>query len=247
MKTINDISQLLKLWPYHLPNTDSFLRTLPSVAKTKSIKVGFIDTGVNKSHPCFAKAKLIAKDFSGGSNAVDELGHGTHCAALLVGHDIGVHVGLIPDAKLYAAKVVGRYRKGPKHTEKAMVEALKWLIKKEVHIILITMGRTKHSVIIENQIQLALNQGIIVIASAGNHGGSLPLFPSSIPQVVCVSAMDRNGLALPECYTGSLVDVFTPGEAIISADKYSKYCEMSGSSQAAAIFCGLIARKIAHI
>lgn len=246
MKTVNDLSKFIKVWPYHLKDINHSLLVTSSLSKvkSKSLKIGIIDTGVNRFHPCFKNAKLIAKDFTNSSNSIDELGHGTHCSALLVGHENGRHIGLVPNANLYAAKIVGRYRKGPKHTEKAMLKALKWLTNNQVHIILITMGRTKRSVIIQNQILLAMSQGIIIIASAGNHGGSLPLFPSSMSQVICVSALGKNGLPLPECYTGGLVDFFSPGEGIVSADRSSKYCEMSGSSQAAAIFCGLIANYI---
>lgn len=203
-----------------------------------------MDTGVDRSHPCFANAKLITKDFSGGSNPVDEIGHGTHCSALLIGHETGRHIGLIPSAELYAAKIIGHHRNGSQHTEKSMVMALKWLIANHVHCIVITLGRHKPSFAIEREIGLAHEKGIIVMASAGNHGGSLPLFPSSIPGVICVSATGKDGLPLPECYTGALVDIFVPGESICSANINHNYSEMSGSSQAAALFCGLLARKL---
>lgn len=246
MKTMNNLSQVLKLSENSLLDYNHLISNSSVLYKTKLkfLRIGIIDTGVNKSHPCFANSKLITKDFTGGSNSNDELGHGTHCSAILIGNESNRHLGLIPDAKLYSAKVVGRFRKGSKHTEQAITHALKWLTKNKVHIILITMGRKNHSKIIENEINSAISQGIIIIASAGNHGGSLPLFPSSIPKVICVSALGKNGEPLPECYNGSLVDVFTPGESIISANGNSKYSKMSGSSQAAAIFCGFLSKKL---
>ena len=244
MKTINDLAQTLKLWPYHLPDITHLLpRSSLDKTKFKSLKIGIIDTGINRSHPCFANAKIIAKDFSGGSNPIDEIGHGTHCSALLVGHETGRYTGLIPEAELYAAKIVGPHRKGSTHTEKSMFKALQWFVANDVHFIIITMGRHKPSFTIEKQIVLAHNKGVIVIASAGNHGGSLPLFPSSSPKVICISALGRDGLPLSECYTGGLVDFFVPGESITSANLDNNYSEMSGSSQAAAIFCGLMAHE----
>ncbi|MFI8605092.1 S8 family peptidase [Cellulophaga baltica] len=245
MTTINDLSKSLELWPYRLRGIDNLIHNSPLFKKKlESFKIGIVDTGIDRYHPCFAHAKIVAKDFSGSKNPMDELGHGTHCAAILVGNDKERYIGLTPNSKLYAAKVLGRHSKGPKYTEKAISEAIHWLTKNKVDIILITMGRKKDSTIIANQINLAINLGILIIASGGNHGGSLPLFPSSLPQVICVSALGKNGIPLPECYTGGLVDFFSPGETIISAGKSSTYCEMSGSSQAATIFCGLIAQSL---
>lgn len=242
LKNPLDIGHLIDSWPFKLPNIKKITQIDKSKFKNLHPRIALIDTGINTSHPCFLNSTIISKDFSGGSNPIDEIGHGTHCGAILVANSFGMK-GLYPRATLYSAKIIGKHKRSKVHTEKAFAQAIKWVIKENIQMIVITLGRYTSSSIIKKYINYALNKGVIVISSAGNHAGSLPLFPASVPGVLCISALSRNGLPLPECYQGGLVDVFAPGEAIPSA-RLRGFGKMTGSSQAAAVFCGLIARQL---
>ena len=247
MENIIDLKSLITTWPFQLPDIENFISpTSLILGKTiTTMRVALIDTGVDKSHPCFKNATIISKDFSGDSNPMDETGHGTHCAAILAAQTSSGMTGLLPKAFIYSAKVLSKNRVPKSYTERAITNAIMWAIEKKVQIVLITLGCRKPSTPVKEAIDLALSNRIIVVSAAGNHSGNLPLFPSSASGVICVSALGRNGLPLPECYKGELVDVFVPGEAIISAG-LNGWREMSGSSQAAAIFCGLLVNKLSN-
>lgn len=221
-----------------LENLGFFPKGVTGVEKAP-FKIALIDTGVNTKHPCFAEAKIIPKDFTGSSSTIDELGHGTHCAGILVSQQDNELIGLCPKATLYAAKILGGTSRNKSKTEQSIVDAFQWAIAENVHVILMTLGCHRGAIKVQRIIEKTLQKGIKIIASAGNHGGSLPLFPAGISGVTCVSALGRNGLPLPECYQGDLVDFFVPGESIRSA-YFNGWHEMSGSSQAAAVFCGLL-------
>lgn len=247
MEDYIDLNEIIGSWPFELAETGKFIPFRPNFfeeLKRRPLKVAIVDTGINISHSCFKNATIVNKDFSGGSNPYDEIGHGTHCAAILVGKQSKRFVGLVPETIIYSAKIIGRYSKELKYPEKSMGNAIRWAISNNVNFILITMGRTKTSPYVKEYINEAMSKGIIIIASAGNHGGSLPLFPSNVPGVICVSALGRNRLPVPECYSGGYVKAFVPGETIVSAKMNGEYREMSGSSQAAAIFCGLLVKKV---
>lgn len=235
------VDSLIEAWPYELPDITRFLSS-SLLTKGVSPRIALIDTGIDTSHPCFSGAQIIAKDFSGYSNPVDEIGHGTHCAAILVSQKSSGMAGLVPKSILYSAKIIGSTRRDRSFTENSIVQALKWAIEEDAQIILMTLGRYTSSHSIKKYIDFAISRGIAVISAAGNHGGSLPMFPASIPGVVCVSALGRNGLPLSECYQGDYVDVVAPGEEIMSA-RLGGWGKMSGSSQAASIFCGLLAQQ----
>ncbi len=241
MKNQTHLLKFIESWNFTLPPLDKLV-FLPKEVKGSEhspFKIALIDTGINISHPGFKNARIIAKDFTEGQNLEDELGHGTHCAGILISQCDRELIGLCPEATLYSAKILGRIKRDKSKTEQSIVNAFKWAIAENVHVVLMTLGCRRGNNGIKEIIEKALQKGIKIIVSAGNHNGSLPLFPATLPGVICVSALGKNGLPLPECYQGELVDVFAPGESIRSA-YFTNWQEMSGSSQAAAVFCGLM-------
>lgn len=244
LKNHLNLNTLIESWPYELPDVANFYpSSCPVALKDAPLRIALIDTGIDISHPCFSGANIVSRDFSGCFNPMDEIGHGTHCAAILVSRENSGMTGLVPETILYSAKIIGRNRRNKLFTENSIVQALKWATDKDVRIILITLGRRNIVPSIKKYIDIAIGKGIVIISVAGNHGGSLPMFPASIPGVVCVSAIGKNSLPLPECYQGNYVDVFAPGEEIMSAH-LGGWGKMSGSSQAASIFCGLFAQQL---
>jgi subtilisin family serine protease len=51
-------------------------------------KVAVLDTGIEATHPAFAGVNLHEQDFSRTGNG-DRHGHGTHCAGIILGRDVG--------------------------------------------------------------------------------------------------------------------------------------------------------------
>lgn len=245
MENNTHLPNVIESWNFTLPplNNSKFFTNDVKRAETRPIKIALIDTGINISHPSFKNSTIIAKDFTEGHNPEDEIGHGTHCAGILISHLDNKYIGLCPEATLYSAKILGRRKRDKSKTEQSIVDAFKWASDETVDIILMTLGCHHGSNKVREIIEKSLRKGIIIIVSAGNHGGSLPLFPAGLPGVICVSALGKNGLPLTECYQGELVDFFAPGESICSA-YFNGWHEMSGSSQAAAVFCGLIVANI---
>lgn len=203
--------------------------------------VALIDSGVDTTHPAFAGARIQQRNFTGGSPVVDDVGHGTHCAGLLVGQSEGGLVGLAPGATLLSAKIFGR-SKAARPIATALVEALRWALDESADIIVLPLGRREACPAVLRAVEQAMDAGVSVVAAAGNHGGSTPLFPASVDGVICASALGVDGWPLPECYAGEAVDAFVLAEEVLSAHP-TGWRHMSGSSQAAAILGGLMARR----
>ena len=164
LKNHLSLNTLIKLWPYELPDIKNIHTSLSYINlnnfKDVTLRIALIDTGVEISHPCFSGANIVSKDFLGYSNPADEIGHGTHCAAILVSQETSGMTGLVPKALLYSAKIIGQIRKDRSFTEKSIVQALKWAIEEDVQIILITLGRRTSNPSIIKYIDFAISRGI---------------------------------------------------------------------------------------
>jgi subtilisin family serine protease len=98
--------------------------------------VAVLDTGVDASHPAFAGVTVTAKDFTG-TGDMDADGHGTHCAATILGRDVdGQRVGVAPGVStLLAAKVIA-----PGATTVQVAEAIQWALQGGANVISMSLG-----------------------------------------------------------------------------------------------------------
>ncbi|MEH0828934.1 S8 family peptidase, partial [Micromonospora sp. CPCC 205714] len=76
------------------------------------VTVGVLDTGIDAGHPDFAGHLTAVKDFTGGGDPGDAVGHGTHVASTIMGSGAasgGRNRGVAPGAKLVVGKVCATY------------------------------------------------------------------------------------------------------------------------------------------
>jgi subtilisin len=78
--------------------------------QSSGLQIAVIDTGIDVDHPDLAGRVMGGTGCSGGSSFDDRNGHGTHVAGTIAANDnaIGV-VGIAPDAKLWAVRVLNRF------------------------------------------------------------------------------------------------------------------------------------------
>ena len=94
----------------------------------------------------------------------------------------------------------------------------------------------------------AISQGIIIVASAGNDGGSNPIYPAAYGPVIAVGATNNEDVKADFSNYGTWVDVMAPGVNIYSckAGSNTSYGTWSGTSQAAPIVSGLVGLMISQ-
>ena len=183
-------------------------------------------------------------------------GHGTHIAGIIsskIGN--GGLSGLSNRIKVLPLKVIKRKENliGSAVTFPDIVaRAIEYAIEKNVDIINMSYGwaSTVDSEVIQEMIKIANSRGIFVIAAAGNDSNNLDFFPCNHIGVLCVGSSSpfqnsRNQIKISDFSNyGGIVDIFAPGEAILStyprsADSADKvfdqrgYNYLSGTSQSA--------------
>ena len=99
-----------------------------------------------------------------------------------------------------------------------------------------------HNPLAQDVVNQATNLGALVIASAGNSklkNEEFPIIPANLNNVLSVGANNESGAKSYYTNFGILVDVFAPGDDILSTVYPNNYDTKSGTSMAAPIVSGL--------
>lgn len=198
---------------------------------TDNIKIAVLDTGICLNHPdLINNIKGEVNIINKGKSANDDNGHGSHVAGILAAsiNNFGV-VGMIPDADLYAVKVLDSNGDG---YVSDIIEGIDWSMKNNISILNMSFGTIKPSQALHDIIIKAKNAGITMVAAAGNTYGGLCEYPAAYSEVISVGSINKDG-NISTFSAKQEVDVFAPGEEIYSTYKESRYINMDGTSMAA--------------
>jgi thermitase len=216
---------------------------------TGGVKVGVIDTGIDRSHPefagrisnCVESTSLLLMNGGIKAGCDDENGHGTQVAGILAattGNGVGV-AGIAFNSPIGVCRALedGLARGATSN----VVNCLDWLYSKGAKVISMSFGGPS-STALYDAIKRAWNygNGAVLVAAAGNDGGSGVLYPAGYSQVVSVAATDQL-----DAWAGSNrnadVEVAAPGVDILSTALDGGYTSGSGTSTATPIAAGVAA------
>ena len=182
----------------------------------RGIGVAIIDSGIAFTHPALANRVIVNVDFTDPKGRGEDLyGHGTHIAGIVAARDFRVPVGgadsgMAPAAHLINLKVLGADGTG---TAADLIEAIDWAIKYRkvfgIRVVNLSLGAAPTQGYRDDPICLAVERavkaGLVVVASAGNHGqtekGQLVLgsvtSPGISPYAITVGALRTQGTVDP--------------------------------------------------
>ncbi len=200
-------------------------------------RVGLIDGGVDGSHPSLVHARLQQH----GCAAPIPSAHGTAVASLLVGSASDFR-GAAPGAQLYSADVYCGLGTGG--AVDAVVNAFGWLVRERVPVINVSLVGPANRML-EQVVRLVIARGHLIVAAVGNDGPASPaLYPAAYPGVVAVTGVDARNRVLLEACRGSHVRFAAPGADLRAATLQQTYASVRGTSFAAPLVAGLLARRL---
>jgi len=210
--------------------------------KGAGVKVAVVDTGIDFNHPD------LKANYAGGYNALDsdkepldDHGHGTHVAGTIAAAlDAKGVVGIAPEARLYAVKVLDKDGGG---RLTSIIKGLVWCANNDIDVANMSLGSPIGTVFMRLAVKYAKARGVSVIAAAGNSGKAVS-YPAAYPDAVAVSASDsKDKLAYFSC-RGPEVEFVAPGVDVLSTVKGGKYARYSGTSMASPHVAGLAALAV---
>lgn len=204
--------------------------------------LGLVDGGIDQAHPAFRHAHI--KTFNAVSRADPfPTEHGTAVASLLIGDDDGFQ-GALPGAQLYAADVFGGEARGG--SAEAVARGLAWLAEKEVAVVTMSLAGPRNELIAAT-VQAMIKRGHVIVAAVGNDGpAAAPVYPAAIPGVVAVTSVDARRQLQLDAGRGEHVTFAALGVDIKAAGLEGGYTSVTGTSYAAPLIAGAIAREISE-
>lgn len=203
-------------WSYDRVDSDSALDYYKLKAKP-TINIAVVDSGINYNHELFknriTRTKFNSSASGEANNEIDDYGHGTEVA--------GVIANSTPsNVKISAYKVMDNKGYGSSSTIVAACSYIEELNNKP-DIVNFSLG-VETGVIIESVIDELVNQGITVVAAAGNDNREVIKAPGKCESAITVAAFDYYNKPCSFTNYGQVVDISAPGEYIYTADMSKK-------------------------
>lgn len=172
--------------------------------------IALIDTGAKKEGIVKEAVSLI------GDETDDDNGHGTDMVKAITDAN--------KDAKVISVKALNKDGKG---NVSDVYAAIKYAIELKVSVINLSMASVKsaESQILEDVINEATDNGIIVVASAGNNGKDAKYYtPANVEKAYTIGACDEEGKLLKTSNSGKVVDYYVVADSTSeAAAKFSAY------------------------
>lgn len=204
----------------------------PSAPNGAGRLICVIDSGVKADHEDLSGLNFVGGYPSGWNT--DTCGHGTHIVGTIAAayNGFGV-IGVSPGTvSLYIVKVYGNNCAWTYSS--TLVDAAYRCRDAGAHVINMSLGGNHYSSFEDNAFRSLYQSGILLVAAAGNSGGTEYLYPASYDSVISVAAVDQNNVVANFSQKNNQVELAAPGVFIYSTVKSGGYAYMSGTSSATA-------------
>jgi len=199
-----------------------------------------IDTGIRRTHTQFGGRALVGFDAVGdGQNTNDCNGHGTHVAGTVGGSTFGVAKGV----RLFAVRVLSC---GGSGSTSGVIAGVDWVTRNHISPAVANMSLGGGaSTALDTAVRNSIASGVTYAIAAGNSNtNAASSSPARVSEAITVGATTMSDARSSFSNFGSVVDIFAPGSAILSAWNTSDTATntISGTSMATPHVAGVVAR-----
>lgn len=221
---------------------------------SSDVTIAVLDQGAKYDHPDLTNNMASGvtnhgKDFvdDDGDPYPDDLSkehHGSHVAGIAAAStDNGEGVAGVSDASILSGRVANENREG---TRSDLADGITWATERGADVVNISLGGGGFSNVLKDAVEYAYQNGVFLVAAAGNNRGGSVEYPAAFSEVVAVSALDSDGNLAGYSSTGSEVELAAPGTAVRSTTTTDGYVPFSGTSMAAPVVSGVAALALSQ-
>lgn len=221
------------------------------IEQEQTVNIAVIDTGVDYNHPDLknrVKEELGYDFVNDDDDAMDDNGHGTHVTGIIAAeanNEEGI-VGIVGelDVNIIPIKVLDKDGVGYSDT---IAKGIEYAVEKGADIINLSLGGTEKDEDIDEAVKKALDEGVLVIAAAGNDKRNCDEYtPAGVDGVYTIAASNVLNRTTRFSNFGESINITAPGAKILSTVPNGGYEAWDGTSMAAPVASGVAAMLMAH-
>ncbi|MGL5664984.1 MAG: S8 family serine peptidase, partial [Shewanella sp.] len=178
-----------------------------------------IDSGYDRGHSDLSGNNVTGTNNSGTGNWYEpgnNNAHGTHVAGTIaaIANNDGV-IGVMPNqnANIHVIKVFNEAGWG---YSSSLVSAVDTCVANGANVVTMSLGGAGSSTTERNALAAHYNNGVLLIAAAGNDGNNTHSYPASYDAVMSVASVDNHKDHSAFSQYTNQVEISGPGEAILS-------------------------------
>lgn len=211
----------------------------------RPVRIGIIDGPIDQTNPALQGISIRSFSALNDNDLVGSTDHATGIASLIAGNgQTDLPAGLAQGADLYAVTAFAKSGGRDVARLENIAAALDWLIGARVQVVNMSLAGPDNASLREI-VRKADDNGMIIIAAAGNGGQAALAYPASDDRVIGITAIDAARRLYRKANTGAGLDFAAPGVDVLVADR-SGTGFRSGTSYAAAIATGIAAQQAAR-
>lgn len=174
--------------------------------------VAVVDTGVKQTLADLAGTSFMAGwDFvNNDNNPLDDEGHGSHVCGTIAqstNNSVGV-TGIAYNATIMPVKVLDATGSG---TYDWIANGIIYATDHGADVINMSLGGSSSTTALQDAVNYAWNNGVVVVCAAGNNGVSTPFYPAAYTNSISVSAINSADAKASYSNYGSTIDICGPG------------------------------------
>lgn len=213
------------------------------------ISIAVMDGPADLSHPCFVGADItrfatLVPDAPGDGPMST---HGTHVASIIFGQPGSSVEGLAPHCRGMLFPVFRDGEPG-RLSQLDLARAIEQAVSEGAHVINISGGERTPTAepdsMLGRALALCADNGVLVVAAAGNDGCACIQVPAAVGSVLAVGALGDDGMPLDTSNWGEAYlanGVLAPGQAVVGAAPGGGIVSLTGSSFATPTVTGTAA------
>lgn len=207
---------------------------LTSTAAVPNVKVAILDGGIDPTFPALAQVSIDVHPAPGSPSRVSK--HGTAIAAILAENALYGSATGSPEIEILDVPTLDASGVGEVETLAAGIETA---AQQDVDMVVAALGVEVDAPALEKAVSQAQEDGVTILAAAGNGIGAFASYPAQYEGVISVGALNKSGQRLRFTNTRA-ANLLAPGEDIRVEAPGGGTEQYSGTSPATAIAAGKI-------